>query len=134
MNQPVLSVRDLGFRRQLPRDHTFYHSWLVHKSFQDSAPVGPWMVPVDQLPHWSELRLQTRVNGELRQDGLCGSMTFSVEEQIAELSKVIALQPGDLIFTGTPGGVGSETGRFLKPGDEVVVSVEGIGKVVTPIT
>ncbi len=128
-----LSARDLGFRNKLPRDSIFYHSWLAHKSFEDSAPIGPWITPKEQLPHWSELRLQTRVNGELRQDGLCGTMYHSIEEQIAELSKIITLQPGDVILTGTPGGVGAESGQFLKPGDTVEVSVDGIGAVVTPI-
>lgn len=128
-----LSARDIAFRRQLPRDDTFFHSWLAHKSFDDAAPIGPWLTPADQLPHWSQLRLQTRVNGELRQDGLCSNMIYSIEEQIAEISKTITLKPGDIIMTGTPGGAGAETGQFLKPGDMVEVSVEGIGAVVTPI-
>lgn len=128
-----LSARDLGFRRQLPPENIFFHSWLAHKSFEDSAPVGPWFTPAEFLPHWSQLRVQTRVNGELRQDGLCEPMYYSIEEQIAELSKGITLMPGDIIMTGTPGGVGAETGRFLKPGDVVEVSVEGIGSVTTPV-
>ena len=77
--------------------------------------------------------MQTRVNGDLRQNGLCGPMWYTVEDQIAELSKVITLMPGDVIMAGTPGGAGAETGRFLKPGDIVEVSIEGIGKVTTPI-
>lgn len=128
-----LSARDLGFRRQLPRDDVFFHSWFAHKSFDRSAPVGPWLTPADQLPGWPELRMQTRVNGELRQDGLCAPMWYTVEEQIAYLSTIVTLMPGDVIFTGTPGGAGAETGRFLKAGDTVEVSIEGIGKVVTPI-
>ena len=128
-----LSARDIGFRRQLPRDDAFFHSWLAHKSFDDAAPVGPWMTPVDQLPHWSDLKIKTYVNGELRQDGACSAMIYSVEEQIAEISKFITLKPGDIVMTGTPGGAGAETGRFLKPGDTVEVSLEGCGSVVTPI-
>ena len=128
-----LSARDIGFRRQLPRDDVFYHSWLAHKSFENAAPIGPWITPIDQLPHWSQLRLRTSVNGELRQDSLCGAMTFSVEEQIAELSKTITLQPGDVIFTGTPGGTGKEIGKYLEAGDSVQVSIDGIGKVETTI-
>lgn len=128
-----LSVRDMGFRRQLARDDVFFHSWLVHKSFEHSAPIGPWITPKEFLPHWSELRVKTLVNGELRQDGSCGEMYYSLEDQIAELSKTITLQPGDIIMTGTPGGVGAETGQFLKSGDVVEVSVEGIGSVITPI-
>ena len=128
-----LSARDIGFRRQLARDDAFFHSWFAHKSFDDSAPIGPWLTPADQLPPWREFRMQTRVNGELRQNSLCEPMWYTVEEQIAELSKIITLKPGDVILAGTPGGVGAETGRFLKPGDSVEVSIEGIGTVVTPV-
>lgn len=128
-----LSARDIGFRRQLPREDAFYHSWFAHKSFENSAPMGPWITPIDQLPDWRDLRLQTRVNGELRQDGLCAPMWYTIEDQIAYLSTIITLKPGDIILTGTPAGAGAETGRFLKPGDVVEVSVEGIGTVSTPI-
>ena len=128
-----LSARDLGFRRELSKDDLFYHSLFAHKSFDDSAPIGPWLTPADQLPPWRELRMQTRINGELRQNELCGSMWYTVEEQIAAVSRIITLKPGDVILTGTPGGVGAETGDFLKPGDLVEVSIEGIGAVVTPI-
>lgn len=128
-----LSARDIGFRRQLPRDDAFFHSWFAHKSFENSCPIGPWITPADQLPPWRELRVQTRVNGELRQDGLCEPMWYTVEDQIAYLSTLITLKPGDIILTGTPAGAGAETGRFLKSGDTVEVSIEGIGAVVTPI-
>ena len=128
-----LSARDLGFRRELPKDDLFYHSLFAHKSFDDSMPTGPWLTPADQLPPWRELRMQTRVNGELRQNELCGEMWYTVEEQIAAVSRIITLKPGDVILTGTPAGAGAETGRFLTPGDVVEVSVEGIGTVVTPI-
>ena len=128
-----LSARDIGFRRQLPRDDAFFHSWFAHKSFENSAPMGPWITPADQLPPWRDLRLQSRVNGELRQDGLCEPMWYSVEDQISYLSTITTLKPGDVIFTGTPAGAGAETGRFLKPGDNVEVSIEGIGTVSTPI-
>lgn len=128
-----LSARDIGFRRPLPREDAFFHSWFAHKSFESSAPMGPWITPIDQLPDWRELRLQTRVNGELRQDGVCAPMWYTIEDQIAYLSTIITLKPGDIILTGTPAGAGAETGRFLKPGDVVEVSVEGIGAVSTPI-
>ena len=61
-----LSARDIGFRRQLPREDVFHHSWLAHKSFEHSAPIGPWLTPKEYLPDWRELRFRTRVNGEIR--------------------------------------------------------------------
>ncbi len=79
------------------------------------------------------LRLTTRVNGELKQDGSTADMVFSIGEIIAFVTQAMTLEPGDLIVTGTPAGVGHALGQFLKPGDLVEVEIEGVGKVSTPI-
>jgi 2-keto-4-pentenoate hydratase/2-oxohepta-3-ene-1,7-dioic acid hydratase in catechol pathway len=128
-----LSARDLGFRPQLPPTSIFYHSFIDHKSFEGAAPVGPWIVPASEVPDPSNLRIRTEVNGAIKQDGNSSGMIFSVQEQIAYLSTVTPLYPGDLIMTGTPAGAGAETGEFLRPGDRVTVSIEGLGSLTTCI-
>jgi len=126
-----LSARDLHFRPNLADTNPFRHSWLDHKSFEHSAPVGPWIVPADQVGDPAGLKLRTWVNGNLKQDGSTASMVFSLSEQIAYLSSRNTLRPGDIIMTGTPGGVGAETGEFLKVGDVVTVEIERVGSLTT---
>jgi len=93
--------------------------WTRSKSFDTFCPLGPWIVPgLDAR----DLRIRCRVNGQLRQDGHTGDMIFPVDELIARVSAVMALEPGDVILTGTPSGVGS-----LFPGDRVAVEIGGIG-------
>jgi 2-keto-4-pentenoate hydratase/2-oxohepta-3-ene-1,7-dioic acid hydratase in catechol pathway len=128
-----LSARDTGLRPQFPPPSHFYHSFLDHKSFEDAAPVGPWIVPASDIGDPMALSVRTEVNGEVRQDGSTSKMIFSIAEQIAYLSTVITLMPGDIIMTGTPAGTAIETGEFLSPGDTVIVSIEGIGSVTTSI-
>lgn len=118
------------------------------KSFRTFGPTGPWLTLVDHeiRSRWQDIRLQTRINGELRQDGLCADMVYRPHETLSELSEVQDLRPGDLIATGTPSGVAMQrppaqekelarlpkyekwlrfidlqeaSGRFLKPGDRV---------------
>lgn len=128
-----LSARDLHFRANLPDTNAFRHSWLDHKSFEHSAPVGPWIVPADQVGNAADLTLRTWVNGDLKQDGTTSAMVFNLAEQISYLSSRNALQPGDIIMTGTPGGVGAETNEFLKVGDVVTVEIERLGALTTYI-
>jgi 2-keto-4-pentenoate hydratase/2-oxohepta-3-ene-1,7-dioic acid hydratase in catechol pathway len=128
-----LSARDLGLRRQYPTTSIFYHSFIDHKSFEDAAPVGPWIVPASEVADPAALTIRTEVNGELKQNSSTSKMIFSTQEQIAYLSTVITLYPGDLIFTGTPAGCGAESGVFLKPGDNVAISIEGLGTLTTRI-
>lgn len=91
--------------------------------------MGPWMVTLDEIGDFENLRLQTHVNGELRQDDTVASMAFPIEFQIAYLSTFITLEPGDVIYTGTPTGAGAhlDPPRWLEPGDIVEVSVDEIG-------
>lgn len=109
------------------RDWDRFFDWLVGKWFDTAAPCGPWLVTRDEIPDPHALRLRTRVNGELRQDASTGEMIFSVPEIVAFISRVVTLEPGDLIATGTPSGVGNALGKLLAPGDTVEVEIDGIG-------
>lgn len=119
-----LSAR--SFQMQTPQ-------WIMGKNSPASGPMSA-IVTRDEVGDPAKgLRLTTRVNGEVVQDSTTSDMIFTVPQVIAHVSQVIALEPGDLIITGTPSGVGFATGRYLKPGDEVEVEIERIGKVRTPI-
>jgi 2-keto-4-pentenoate hydratase/2-oxohepta-3-ene-1,7-dioic acid hydratase in catechol pathway len=124
-------VSERGFASKEPpraeRERDRFFDWLVGKWFDTAAPCGPWLVTKDAIEDPHSLRLRTRVNGETRQDSSTASMTFTVPEIIAFISRVVTLEPGDLIATGTPGGVGSAQGKFLGPGDTVEVEIEHIG-------
>lgn len=100
------------------------------KSFPGFAPTGPWLVTPDELAGRDDLVLGCTVNGESMQKGRTGEMVFSIPELVARLSAVLPLLPGDLIFTGTPAGIGGarDPKRFLAAGDELISSIEGIGE------
>lgn len=106
-----------------------HNQWFLGKSHDGFAPMGPFVVTADEIPDPQELRLQTRVNGELRQDAATSDMIFPVATIIEALSQVMTLEPGDIVATGTPDGVGQgfDPPRFLKDGDTVAISVEPIG-------
>jgi 2-keto-4-pentenoate hydratase/2-oxohepta-3-ene-1,7-dioic acid hydratase in catechol pathway len=99
------------------------------KSFDTHGPLGPWMVTRDALPDPHQLWLKTWVNGELRQNGNTNDLVYQFREMIEELSTVFTLEPGDILSTGSPAGVGGaqKPPIFLKVGDVVRVEVEGIG-------
>ncbi|CAN5141492.1 fumarylacetoacetate hydrolase family protein [soil metagenome] len=98
------------------------------KSQDKATPVGPWIVTRDQFPAGSPaLRLSTTINGEVRQDGTTADMTWNVLELIRFVQPRVSFGVGDLLFTGTPEGVGQGSGRYLNPGDLVEVTLEGIG-------
>ena len=103
--------------------------WLLGKSFDSFAPVGPCFVTADEIPDPQSLSIELRLNGETMQQANTRDMTYSVACLISYLSQVCTLLPGDLIFTGTPAGVGvaRDPQVFLRPGDEVEVKIEGIG-------
>ncbi|MFD7691645.1 fumarylacetoacetate hydrolase family protein, partial [Streptomyces sp. NPDC059781] len=100
------------------------------KSFPGFAPIGPWLVTPDVFDDPDDLGLRCTVNGEEVQKSRTGDLIFSVPELIARLSSVIPLLPGDVVFTGTPAGVGlgRDPQRWLAPGDELVSAIEGIGE------
>ncbi|HYS36961.1 MAG TPA: fumarylacetoacetate hydrolase family protein, partial [Pseudonocardiaceae bacterium] len=93
-------------------------------------PTGPWLVTPDELPDRDDLRLRCSVGGRVLQDGRTRDMIFSVPELVARISAVCPMLPGDLIFTGTPAGVGMARNpqRWLAPGDELTTYIEGIGE------
>lgn len=109
--------------------------WLRGKTLDGFAPMGPFFVTRDDVDDWRAIRIATRVNGELRQDESCGDMVFGVEELVAFISEGITLEPGDIILTGTPSGVGLgfDPPRWLKPGDVVEIELTGLGTLVSPI-
>jgi 2-keto-4-pentenoate hydratase/2-oxohepta-3-ene-1,7-dioic acid hydratase in catechol pathway len=112
--------------RDLQRIHG---QWFKGKSLDTFCPIGPWLVHKSALPDPQQVRLICRVNGEVMQDGNTRDMIFDIPTTIESLSKGMTLEPGDIISTGTPSGVGFARVPpvFLKPGDKVEGEVEGIG-------
>lgn len=124
-----VSAREIQFG--FPR-HTL-HSWA--KSFDTFAPIGPWIVTVEDIDNPNNLDIELKINGETMQKSNTRNMIFNVSKLVSYISKGITLLPGDLIFTGTPAGVGSarKPPRFLKKGDIVEISIENIGKLVNKV-
>lgn len=120
-----ISARDLTRRS----DYPFSHDWFRGKSYDTWGPMGPWFVPSECIADPQNLRMTLDINGERMQDGKTDEMIFSVAEQIAYLSHILTLKPGDLIATGTPTGVGMGRGVYLKAGDVMKAAVEGIGAI-----
>ena len=104
-----------------------FFDWLNGKWCDTFAPTGPWLVTKDEIKDPHNLKLETRVNGVVKQSGNTGQMIFTVPNIIEYLSHFLTLEPGDLIATGTPSGVGHARGENLKPGDVVEVEIEKIG-------
>lgn len=103
--------------------------WLLGKSFDTFAPTGPYLVTADAINDPHELGISLRLNGETMQKGNTADMIFRLPEVIAYVSRVFTLQAGDLLFTGTPAGVGftRKPPVFLKAGDEVEIAIDGLG-------
>jgi 2,4-diketo-3-deoxy-L-fuconate hydrolase len=124
-----VSARDLNLRDDFP----FKFDWFQGKSFDTFAPIGPWIVPRSCIADPQDLRMSLTVNDKKMQDATTAEMIFTAAEQISYLSKILTLCPGDVIATGTPTGVGMAHGVFLKPGDTMVASIQGIGELANPI-
>ena len=118
--------------RNLQQQHV---QWFIGKSPDTFCPMGPCVVTIDELPDIYRSRLRTTVNDELRQDALISDLIFNVETLIATLAEVMTLEPGDVIATGTPAGVGIgfDPPRYLAPGDVVEVTIDGIGTLRNPV-
>lgn len=141
----VISKKGENIPKKLAYDHVFgytiandltardlqkkHQQFFLGKSLKGSCPMGPYLVTKDELPNPQNLSIVTKVNDEVRQNGRTDDMIFSVEELIAQISALVTLEPGDVILTGTPSGVGKgfNPPKFLVAGDTVKVSVEGIG-------
>jgi acylpyruvate hydrolase len=115
-----LSARDLQKREP---------QWTRAKGFDGSCPFGPWVTTTDEVAAPGDLALRTWVNGELRQDSRTSDLIFSIPELVAFLRETMTLEPGDLILTGTPSGVGQylDPPQFLASGDVVRIEIEGLG-------
>ena len=109
--------------------------WLLGKSFDSFAPFGPALVTADEVPEPGNLEIQLRLNGQVMQDSNTAQLIFSVDKLIAYVSTVCTLAPGDLIFTGTPPGVGMARTPpvWLKPGDVTEVEIERLGLLRNPL-
>ncbi len=128
-----ISARDIHRREDWGKDGPFYWDWLQSKGCDTFAPMGPYLVPRRQVANVYKLRLTLAVNGTIQQDANTDDLIFNVEEQIAYLSTMFTLEPGDVIATGTPSGVGKPRGLFLHHGDEVVAEIEQIGSLRNPV-
>jgi 2-keto-4-pentenoate hydratase/2-oxohepta-3-ene-1,7-dioic acid hydratase in catechol pathway len=147
----VLGTRAKNVRAEEALDHVFgytvindvgsrsvqFHNAQVDlgKNFDTFCPMGPCIVTRDELPDWAAIRIQSHVNGELRQDALVGEQLGPPPVAIEWLSSVITLEPGDILSTGTPAGCGTfmDPPRFLQPGDSVTVSASGIGELTNAV-
>jgi 2-keto-4-pentenoate hydratase/2-oxohepta-3-ene-1,7-dioic acid hydratase in catechol pathway len=117
-----VSVRD--WQRQTPQ-------WMLGKSFDTHAPFGPWIVTSDEVGDPHSLEISCYVNGDRRQHSNTRHLLFNIFDQIEHVSKVMTLEPGDIIYSGTPGGVGAAMNppRFLAAGDRVKVEIEQLGSI-----
>jgi len=126
----------LAFHDVSARDFQMRTSqWTIGKTFDTFAPMGPALVTADEIPDPHSLSIRVTVSGEVVQSSNTRNLIFSVPQLIAYLSQVMTLEPGDVIATGTPGGVGvaRKPPRFLKPGDEVRIEIEQVGALVNPV-
>ena len=127
-----VSSRDLLARRH-PVAEPFAHDWLQAKAGDTFCPLGPGIVPDWLVDDPQRLALRLSVNGVVKQESSTADMVTGIAELIAAASVVVTLEPGDVIATGTPAGVGFPRGEFLAPGDEMVAEIEGVGRLHNPV-
>ncbi|MGN0373732.1 MAG: fumarylacetoacetate hydrolase family protein [Enterocloster sp.] len=138
---PEEKVRDYIFGYTIINDvsartlQTRHKQWYFGKSLDGFLPMGPCITTADELAYPPRLQVQSRVNGELRQDSNTELLLFGIDHIVSELSQGMTLQPGTIIATGTPAGAGMgfDPPKFLKPGDVVECSIEGIGSIMNPV-
>jgi 2-keto-4-pentenoate hydratase/2-oxohepta-3-ene-1,7-dioic acid hydratase in catechol pathway len=128
-----ITARGLHKRSVVPAE-AFTYDWFAAKSADGSLPLGPGITPAFQVPDPQDLRVRLWVNDELRQDESTSDMICTVAELIAAASEVVTLEPGDVIPTGTPSGVGAGQGRFLQPGDVIRTTIDGLGTLHNAVT
>jgi 2-keto-4-pentenoate hydratase/2-oxohepta-3-ene-1,7-dioic acid hydratase in catechol pathway len=116
-----VSVRDWLVKRS--------PTFTLGKSFDTHGPIGPWLTTDDEITDPHDLPMRLTVNGEERQNSTTGDMIYDIWAQIAELTTVMTLMPGDIIATGTPSGIGAPTATWLKPGDVVRAEIGGLGAI-----
>jgi 2-keto-4-pentenoate hydratase/2-oxohepta-3-ene-1,7-dioic acid hydratase in catechol pathway len=135
MNANDLSARSVeyGFERDTDDKAVWFFDWLAGKWFDGFAPLGPWLVTADEVGDPQNLAVDLKLNGSSRQHGSTKDMIFTVAELVSHASRLMTLEPGDVILTGTPSGVGAATGEYLKSGDELAVSIGQLGTLITPV-
>lgn len=126
-----LCANDVSARDLQPKSG----QWTRGKAVDTFLPTGPWMVTADEIPDPQALAIRCVVNGEVLQESNTGEMVFGVAELVSFISATMTLEPGDLIVTGTPAGVGfvRRPPRWLEPGDMVAVDIEGIGRLANTV-
>jgi 2,4-diketo-3-deoxy-L-fuconate hydrolase len=126
-NSNDVSARDLQFSEG--------GQWTRSKSIDTFCPMGPYVATRDEVPDPQNLYIRAILNGEVVQDGTTSKMIFSVAELVSFLSQGMTLEPGDIIITGTPPGVGMarDPQLWMKPGDEVTIEIEGLGALTNPV-
>ncbi len=109
--------------------------WLMGKTFDTFAPIGPWIVTTDEIADPHNLDIRMEINGEVLQNSNTRELIFKIPDLISFLSSVFTLEPGDIVSTGTPSGVGMARTppRYLRPGDDVIVKISGIGELRNPV-
>ena len=109
--------------------------WMMGKSFDTFAPMGPYLTSADEIPDPHALDISLRIGAEVLQHSNTRELIFKIPELVAHLSSIVTLEPGDVVATGTPSGVGfaRKPPRYLQPGDEVTVSIEGLGELRNPV-
>lgn len=120
--------------RRKPRERDRFFDWLHGKWHDSFCPMGPCIISADDVPDPQNLEIELTVNDEVKQKGSTNQMVFPVAAIISFLSQFMTLEPGDIISTGTPSGVGAATGTYLKPGDLVRATISGIGTLENPVT
>lgn len=126
----------LNFNDVSARDYQMATTqWIMGKTFDTFAPMGPWIVTADEIADPHALEIKLTLNGELMQCSNTSNLIFGIPALIEFLSSVFTLEPGDVVATGTPAGVGfaRKPPRYLRPGDEVVVEVQGLGALRNPV-
>ena len=132
----VNDISDRAYRpnpKRKPRERDKFFDWLHGKWHDTFCPMGPCILSADVVPDPQALPIKLMVNGQVKQDASTAEMVFPVPAIVAFLSELVTLQPGDVIATGTPSGVGSATGTFLKPGDWVRATIGPIGTLENPV-
>jgi 2-keto-4-pentenoate hydratase/2-oxohepta-3-ene-1,7-dioic acid hydratase in catechol pathway len=128
-----VTARGLHQRQGAPAA-PFAFDWFAAKSADGSLPLGPGLTPAFLVPDPQALRIRLWVNDELMQDESTSDMICGVAGLVAAASEVVTLEPGDVIATGTPAGVGAARGRWLRPGDVVRTTIDGLGTLLNPVT
>jgi 2,4-diketo-3-deoxy-L-fuconate hydrolase len=132
----INDISDRKFRpnpQRKPRDKDGFFDWLHGKWHDGFCPCGPCVVAATAVADPQQLPMRLKLNGEIRQDAWTGLMIFPVAAVVEFISSFVTLEPGDIISTGTPAGVGNTTGTYVKSGDVLEATIEGIGTLTTPV-